>query len=57
MARDQLKVGDLILWGSPAHHVAVYIGGGQMVSADNPHSGINVEKIYGNPSSYRRIVT
>ncbi|BDE68784.1 hypothetical protein TPCU411_p240 (plasmid) [Cutibacterium acnes] len=36
VARDQLKVGDLILWGNPAHHVAVYIGGGQMVSADNP---------------------
>jgi len=57
VAHDQLKVGDLIFWGTPAHHVAVYIGGGQMVSADNPHSGINVEKIYGNPSSYRRIVT
>ncbi|MEA5662270.1 MAG: C40 family peptidase, partial [Cutibacterium granulosum] len=54
--RNQLKVGDLIFWGIPAHHVATYIGRGQMISADNQARGINVEKIYGNPSSYRRIV-
>ncbi|WP_257505734.1 bifunctional lytic transglycosylase/C40 family peptidase [Actinomyces sp. 594] len=55
VTRDQLKVGDLIFWGDPAYHVAVYAGDGWMVSADSPFSGINYEPIYGSPSSYRRI--
>lgn len=55
ISRDQLKVGDLIFWGSPAYHVAVYAGNGWMVSADNVVDGINYEPIWGSPSSYRRI--
>lgn len=53
--RSDLKVGDLIFWGSPAYHVAIYVGNGWMVSADDYASGINYEPIYGSPSSYRRI--
>lgn len=56
VTRDELKVGDLIFWGSPAYHVAVYAGAGWMVSADNPLQGINFEPIYLNPSGYRRII-
>lgn len=55
ISRDQLKVGDLIFWGSPAYHVAVYAGNGWMVSADDSIQGINFEPIWGSPSSYRRI--
>lgn len=55
VTRGELKVGDLIFWGSPAYHVAVYAGDGWMVSADNKIRGINFEPIYGSPSSYRRI--
>lgn len=53
--RSDLKVGDLIFWGTPAYHVAIYAGHGWMVSADNEATGINFEPIYGSPSSYRRI--
>lgn len=53
--RGELKVGDLIFWGSPAYHVAIYAGNGWMVSADNTVDGINFEPIYGSPSNYRRI--
>ncbi len=56
VTQDELKVGDLIFWGSPAYHVAVYAGDGWMVSADNPLSGINYEPIYLTPSGYRRIM-
>ena len=53
--RGELKVGDLIFYGTPAYHVAIYAGNGWMVSADNSIQGINFEPIYGSPSNYRRI--
>jgi cell wall-associated NlpC family hydrolase len=41
--------GDLLFWGNPAHHVAIYIGSGKMIAA--PHTGTNVQvqNVYGNP--------
>lgn len=42
--------GDLVFWslgGGEIDHVAIYIGNGQMVSADSPETGINIEAIYG----------
>lgn len=35
-----LQAGDLLFYGSPIHHVAMYIGGGRMVEA--PYSGSSV---------------
>lgn len=35
--RDQWLAGDLLFFGSPIHHVGMYIGNGKMVAA--PHSG------------------
>ncbi len=37
---SQLQPGDLVFFGSPAHHVGMYVGNGTMVDA--PHSGANV---------------
>jgi cell wall-associated NlpC family hydrolase len=34
---SDLQPGDLVFFGSPAHHVGIYIGGGQMIAA--PHTG------------------
>lgn len=56
VTRDELRVGDLIFWGDPVNHVAIYAGNGWMVSADSVATGINYEPIYGTPSSYRRIL-
>lgn len=33
--------GDLLFYGTPAHHVAIYIGGGQQIAA--PHTGTVVQ--------------
>ena len=46
--------GDLVFWGRPAYHVALYIGNGKIIAA--PHSGANVEveNLYGAPS-YGRV--
>lgn len=40
VSRSELKPGDLVFFGSPIHHVGIYVGGGQMIHA--PHSGANV---------------
>ncbi|MFI9649891.1 C40 family peptidase [Streptomyces sp. NPDC052040] len=46
---DNLQAGDILYWGSSgsAYHVAVYVGDGMFVGAQNPSSGV-VEK----PLSY-----
>ena len=48
---SQAKPGDLIFWsndnGRSYYHTAIYIGNGQMISADSPAQGINVEAIWG----------
>lgn len=38
---SQLQPGDLVFWGSPVHHVGIYIGGGMFVHA--PHTGTVVK--------------
>ncbi|MGL5646412.1 MAG: NlpC/P60 family protein [Clostridium sp.] len=40
VAKGDLQPGDLVFWGDPAYHVAVYIGGGQILVA--PHTGAYV---------------
>lgn len=55
----QAQPGDLIFYGSPAHHVGIYIGNGQMISAQNPASGVRVSSVagFGNDFSGIRRVT
>jgi cell wall-associated NlpC family hydrolase len=37
VSRSELQPGDLVFFGSPIHHVGIYVGGGQMINA--PQSG------------------
>ena len=37
VSRANLKPGDLVFFGSPIHHVGMYIGGGRMIHS--PHTG------------------
>ena len=40
---SEIQPGDLVFYfGSGAHHVAIYTGGGKMVSASNPSDGVEV---------------
>ena len=47
VASGDLKPGDLVFFGSPVHHVGMYIGGGYFVEA--PHTGdfVKVSKLAG----------
>jgi cell wall-associated NlpC family hydrolase len=47
----EARPGDLFAFGSPIHHIGIYIGGGQMIAA--PQSGKNVQY----QAAYRRDLT
>ncbi|MCH5267147.1 MAG: C40 family peptidase [Lachnospiraceae bacterium] len=56
---SSVQPGDLIFYknGSRIGHVAMYIGGGQVVHASNPSDGIKISNMYyRKPCSARRIV-
>lgn len=45
---DEIQPGDLVFYfGGGAHHVAIYIGGGKMVSASNPSDGVEITDFLG----------
>jgi cell wall-associated NlpC family hydrolase len=50
VSRDALQPGDLMFFGSPIHHVAMYMGNGQMVEA--PRSGLTVRVVSTDRSDY-----
>jgi peptidoglycan DL-endopeptidase CwlO len=52
-----LQPGDLVFYGpGGANHVEIYIGGGRVVSASNPTSGVIVAGVrYGSASGYGRV--
>lgn len=56
ISRDQLQPGDLVFWGSGgSEHVAIYIGGNQLLHTAN---GVNITQLDGwwkTPSGYGRI--
>ncbi|MFT8395946.1 NlpC/P60 family protein [Propionibacterium sp.] len=55
VSQEAAQPGDLIFWGAPAYHTAIYLGDGQMVSADNEADGINTEAVWGTPTQYRSL--
>jgi len=50
------KPGDLLFFGSPVHHVAIYMGNNQMIEA--PHTGedVRISDVWDTPTHIRRIV-
>lgn len=56
---SELKPGDLVFYGnrSGINHVAIYVGGGQVVHASNPRTGITISGMYyRTPVKARRII-
>ncbi|MEV4514913.1 transglycosylase SLT domain-containing protein [Dactylosporangium sp. NPDC049525] len=50
------RPGDLLAFGSPVDHVAIYVGDNRMIAA--PHAGdvVKIQPVYETPSAIRRIV-
>lgn len=61
ISMDEAKPGDLIFYsnsGGTINHVAMYIGGGQVIHASNPKSGIKISKYnYRTPVKVVRIIS
>lgn len=51
---SHLQVGDLLFWGSPAYHVAIYVGNGYFIGAQNPSRGVARLPLSYDPPSYAR---
>ncbi len=43
---NQIRVGDLVFYGSPIHHVGMYIGNGQMVEASRRGTPVRTRSIF-----------
>lgn len=48
------RIGDLVFWGAPADHVALYVGDNRVLSAPQPGENVRVQSIWGSPT-YGRI--
>jgi cell wall-associated NlpC family hydrolase len=53
--RSELQPGDLVFFGSPAYHVGIYVGGGEMVNAPNSGEVVRVEPLFSGYSGARRL--
>lgn len=56
VSRSELQPGDLIFYGSPVHHVSMYVGNGMMVHAPQTGDHVRMSTVDGPgaPSAYRR---
>jgi cell wall-associated NlpC family hydrolase len=52
----QAQPGDVLAFGQPAYHVAIYIGNGKMIEAPQPGENVKIANVSPTPSSIRRIV-
>ncbi len=43
---DQAAAGDLVFFGSPVHHVGIYMGGGYMIHAPNSGGVVEIKSIH-----------
>jgi cell wall-associated NlpC family hydrolase len=51
VSSSSLQPGDLVFYYSPVSHVGIYIGGGRIVHAANPSSGVQVAGVFSMPFS------
>lgn len=68
VSRDQAKAGepvasladaqpgDLVAFGTPVDHIAIYLGDNQILEAPQPGSNVHITEMYRTPTAIRRIV-
>ncbi|TCP55106.1 cell wall-associated NlpC family hydrolase [Tamaricihabitans halophyticus] len=52
---DAMQPGDLVFYGSPVHHVGIYVGGGNMVHAPTTGDVVKVSPLQDNLTGVRRV--
>jgi cell wall-associated NlpC family hydrolase len=48
--------GDVLAFGSPVHHVAIYVGDGKMIEAPRTGLDVRITDVYETPTAVRRIL-
>ncbi len=48
--------GDLLFFGQPAYHVAIYLGDNKLIESPEPGKTVHITDVYQTPTSIRRIV-
>jgi cell wall-associated NlpC family hydrolase len=48
--------GDLLAFGNPVHHIAIYVGNGQMIEAAHPGTRVRVSSVDETPTAIRRVL-
>jgi hypothetical protein len=48
--------GDILAFGSPVHHVGIYVGDGKMIEAPRPGLSVRIAEVYETPTAIRRII-
>jgi cell wall-associated NlpC family hydrolase len=48
--------GDILGFGEPAHHVAIYLGDNRMIAAPEPGDKVKIQSVYETPASIRRVI-
>jgi len=51
------RPGDLVFFGSPVHHVGIYLGEGMMLDAPKAGEVVQIRRVYETPSRIRRVLT
>jgi cell wall-associated NlpC family hydrolase len=54
-SESQLQPGDLVFFGSPAHHVGMYVGNGDMLDAPTTGQDVQIQPIFSGFSYGRRL--
>jgi cell wall-associated NlpC family hydrolase len=59
VSAQDARPGDIVYYdeGGGNGHVGIYLGGGMMVAAPQTGQNVQVQKVYGTPTSYQRIFT
>lgn len=52
----QARPGDLLAFGSPVDHIAIYVGNNQMIAAPQPGENVKIQSVYATPTAIRRVV-
>ena len=52
----QARPGDILAFGSPVHHVAIYMGDNKMIEAPRPGKSVQVSSVYETPTAIRRVL-
>ncbi len=52
----QAQPGDVLAFGSPVHHVGIYMGEGQMIEAPRPGTDVRISTVSETPTAIRRIL-